>query len=62
MIKWLFTERNKKIGKALTPFLRSTLKINKQDAEEIALELPFHNKRARELSPKDFGEIANAIN
>jgi len=62
MIKWLFTERNKKIGKAITPFLRSTLKINKQDAEEIALNLPFNDKRARELSPKDFGEIANAIN
>ena len=62
MIKWLFTERNKKIGKALTPFLRSNLKINKQDAEEIALKLPFHDKRARELSPKDFGEIANAVN
>jgi 16S rRNA (adenine1518-N6/adenine1519-N6)-dimethyltransferase len=62
MIKWLFTERNKKIGKALTPFLRSNLKISKQNAEEIALKLPFHDKRARELSPKDFGEIANAIN
>ncbi len=62
MIKWLFTERNKKTGKALTPFLRSSLKINKQDAEEIVLKLPFHNKRARELSPEDFGEIANAIN
>jgi 16S rRNA (adenine1518-N6/adenine1519-N6)-dimethyltransferase len=62
LIKWLFAERNKKIGKALAPFLRSNLKISKQDAEEIASTLPFHDRRARELSPKDFGEIVDAIN
>jgi len=62
MIKWLFTERNKKIGNAITPFLKSKLKINKQDAQKIAIKLPFNDKRARELPPRAFGEIANAIN
>jgi len=61
MIKWLFTQRNKKIGKALTPFLKTALKLSKQDAEKLALNLPFHDKRARELSPKDFGVLANAL-
>ncbi len=61
MVKWLFTQRNKKLGKAISPFLKSTLKLNKQDAEKLALTLPYHDKRARELLPKDFGELANVI-
>jgi 16S rRNA (adenine1518-N6/adenine1519-N6)-dimethyltransferase len=61
MIKWLFTQRNKKVGKALAPFIKSSLKISKQDAEKLALTLPFHDRRPRELSPNDFGELANAL-
>src|SRR5208283_2615606 len=61
MVKWLFTQRNKKAAKALAPFIKSTLKLSKQDAEKLALTLPFHDRRARELSPKDFGALANAI-
>jgi 16S rRNA (adenine1518-N6/adenine1519-N6)-dimethyltransferase len=61
MMKWLFTQRNKKLGKALTPFIRDNFKLTKQDAEKLALNLPFHDKRVRELSHKDFGEIANAL-
>lgn len=61
MTKWLFTQRNKKISKALAPFLRSTLKLEKQKAEQQALTLPFHDRRARELTPENLGEIANAL-
>jgi 16S rRNA (adenine1518-N6/adenine1519-N6)-dimethyltransferase len=61
MVKWFFTQRNKKVGKAIAPFIRDNFKMNKQDAEKFALTLPFHDKRPRELSPRDFGAIANAI-
>ena len=61
MMKWLFTQRNKKLGKALAPFIRDNFKLSKQDAEKLALSLPFHDRRVRELSPKDFGAIANAL-
>lgn len=61
MIKWLFTRRNKKVGKALTPFLMNNLKLTKKDAAKLALALPFHDRRARELAPKDFGALGNAI-
>ena len=61
MIKWLFTQRNKKIGKALAPFLKVTFNLSKRDAEKLALTLPFHDKRARELLPKHFGELVNAL-
>ena len=61
MVKWLFTQRNKKLGKALVPFLKSNLKLSKDEAQKLALTLPFHERRARELSPKNFGELANAL-
>jgi 16S rRNA (adenine1518-N6/adenine1519-N6)-dimethyltransferase len=61
MTKWLFTERNKKLAKAIAPFIRSNLKLSKQDAEKLALNLPFFERRVRELSPRDFGAIANAL-
>jgi len=61
MLKWLFTQRNKKLGKAIAPFIKSNFKLNKQDAEKLALCLPFNQKRVRELSPKDFGALANAL-
>jgi len=61
MVKWLFTQRNKKLGKALVPFLKINLRLTKEDAEKLVLTLPFHDKRSRELSPKNFGELANAI-
>jgi 16S rRNA (adenine1518-N6/adenine1519-N6)-dimethyltransferase len=61
MVKWLFTERNKKLAKAITPFLRSNFKLSKQDAEKLAFTLPFHERRVRELSPKAFGELSDAL-
>jgi len=61
MVKWLFTERNKKITNALEPFIKNTLKLSKQDSRKIIQTLPFANLRPRELSPKDFGDLANVF-
>jgi 16S rRNA (adenine1518-N6/adenine1519-N6)-dimethyltransferase len=61
MVRWLFTQRNKKLGNSLAPFIKSTLKMAKEDAEEMACTLPFREKRARELRPEDFGELVNAL-
>ena len=60
MVKWLFTQRNKKLGKAMIPFIRNNFKLPKPEAEKLALNLPFRERRVRQLSPKDFGELANA--
>jgi 16S rRNA (adenine1518-N6/adenine1519-N6)-dimethyltransferase len=59
--KWLFTQRNKKLGKALAPFFKTNLQLSKQDAEKLALALPFRDKRVRELTPEQFGALADAI-
>jgi 16S rRNA (adenine1518-N6/adenine1519-N6)-dimethyltransferase len=61
LVKWLFTERNKKLAKAISPFLRSNFNLSKQEAEKLAQTIPQHDKRVRELLPKDFGAIANAL-
>ena len=61
LLKWLFTQRNKKIAKAIVPFIKSNYKLSRQEAERIALNLPFHDKRAREIMPKDFGAISNVL-
>jgi 16S rRNA (adenine1518-N6/adenine1519-N6)-dimethyltransferase len=61
MVRWLFTQRNKKLGNSLAPFIKSTLKMAKKDAEKMAYTLPFREKRTRELRPEDFGELANAL-
>lgn len=61
LVRWLFTQRNKKLRNALPPFLKSTLKTSKEDAENLVCAFPFCDKRVRELSPKDFGVLANAL-
>jgi 16S rRNA (adenine1518-N6/adenine1519-N6)-dimethyltransferase len=61
MVRWLFTQRNKKLRNALVPFIRSTLNAPKEDAEKLACAFSFCDKRVRELSPKDFGVLANAL-
>ncbi|MCK7471523.1 MAG: hypothetical protein MZU95_12685 [Desulfomicrobium escambiense] len=61
MVKWLFTERNKKIVNAAEPFIKSTLKISKQDYQKIMRASPFREMRPRELAPENFGALANAF-
>ena len=61
MVKALFTQRNRKIGNALAPFITRTLKVPKEDAEKLVRDLAFREKRVRELPPEVFGELANAL-
>jgi 16S rRNA (adenine1518-N6/adenine1519-N6)-dimethyltransferase len=61
MVRWLFTQRNKKLSNALVPFIKSTFNLAKADAEKAASTFPFREKRVRELPPETFGELANAL-
>jgi 16S rRNA (adenine1518-N6/adenine1519-N6)-dimethyltransferase len=61
LTKWLFTQRNKKLRNALSPFIRSELKIEKAEAERVACTFPLKDTRVRELAPETFGEIADAL-
>jgi 16S rRNA A1518/A1519 N6-dimethyltransferase RsmA/KsgA/DIM1 with predicted DNA glycosylase/AP lyase activity len=57
----MFTQRNKKVNNALVPFLRSTFKLRKEEAIKLAFETPFGERRTRDLSSSEFGELANAL-
>jgi len=61
MVRWLFTQRNKKLGNALVPFIKSAFKVSKEEAEKRVCVVSFGERRVRELSPKDFGVLANAF-
>jgi 16S rRNA (adenine1518-N6/adenine1519-N6)-dimethyltransferase len=61
MLRWLFTQRNRKLSNSLVPFIKSTFKVTKEDAENTAGAFSFREKRVRELPPEAFGELANAL-
>jgi 16S rRNA (adenine1518-N6/adenine1519-N6)-dimethyltransferase len=61
LAKWLFTQRNKKLANALAPFIRTELKLSKEEAEKLASTFPQGTRRVRELAPNDFGVIADGL-
>lgn len=61
LVRWLFTQRNKKLGNAVVPFIKIDCKVDKVEAGKKARGLPLRDKRVRELSPKDFGALADAL-
>ncbi len=61
LVKWLFTQRNKKLENAAVPFIRSELKVDKAKAAKIAGTLPLRGERVRALGPESFGVVADAL-
>jgi 16S rRNA (adenine1518-N6/adenine1519-N6)-dimethyltransferase len=60
LVRTLFTQRNKKVRNAITPFL-AKLGIEKEKVLEFADSLPFHDRRVRELAPEDLGALTNEV-
>lgn len=56
----LFTQRNKKVRNAITPFL-NIRGIKGEERKHLADSLPFRDKRVRELAPEDFGSLSNIV-
>ena len=61
LVRWLFTQRNKKLSNSLAPFIKSTFKVRKEEAVKLARNVPFADRRARELAPREFGALANVL-
>lgn len=61
LVRALFTQRNRKVRNAVVPFIKSTHVTTAENAVKFADSLPFHGKRVRELTPEDFGALANAL-
>jgi 16S rRNA (adenine1518-N6/adenine1519-N6)-dimethyltransferase len=60
VVRTLFTQRNRKVRKAILPFLRKQ-GLSEAGALEKADSLPFKGRRVRELPPEDFGVLANEL-
>jgi 16S rRNA (adenine1518-N6/adenine1519-N6)-dimethyltransferase len=61
MVRWLFTQRNKKLGNALKPFIKNSFSLGDEEAKKKVFSLPFREKRVMEMTPENFGEIANVL-
>jgi len=61
MLKLLFTQRNRKVRTAVLPFLRHVRVLSKEEVHKVAETLPFHDVRVRELSPENFGALADVL-
>ena len=61
IVRWLFTQRNKKLSNALAPFIKSVFKLAKEDVEKVVRRIPHSERRVRELSPEIFGEVSNHV-
>jgi len=61
LVQMFFTERNKKVRGAALSYLRIVQGVSRRDAAQIAQSLPYCEKRVRQLTPEDFGALANAL-
>lgn len=61
LLQVLFTRRNRTVRNAALTYLKHRGSATKEDVVKIADSLPLGSMRVRELAPKDFGALANAI-
>ncbi len=60
LVRTLFTQRNRKVRNAIKLFLKK-LRLSDGEIREWSEMIPFVNRRTRELTPEDFGVIANEV-
>lgn len=60
-VQTLFTQRNRKVRNGILPYIKRHNIVPEEKAVNLADSLPFHNKRIRKLTPKEFGKLANAL-
>lgn len=57
----LFRERNRKVKNAISPLIKNRNAGTLENILDLASLFPFHEKRVRELTPEDFGVLANTL-
>jgi 16S rRNA (adenine1518-N6/adenine1519-N6)-dimethyltransferase len=61
LIRILFTQRNRKVRKALTIFIRRHLFFQERESKELIVGLPYLEERVDNLAPEDFGVLSNEL-
>jgi 16S rRNA (adenine1518-N6/adenine1519-N6)-dimethyltransferase len=60
IVRFLFTQRNKKLRKVLLSFVKSNCPTDIKSVNILLERVPLGDKRVRDLAPEDFGLLANA--
>jgi 16S rRNA (adenine1518-N6/adenine1519-N6)-dimethyltransferase len=60
LLRSLFSQRNRKVRKAAIGFFRKQ-HVSDAEASKQADRLPFKDRRVRDLSPDEFGALANEL-
>lgn len=61
LVKHLFSNRNRKLVNTVQSFLKSKYNFSKIDTKKYLSSFTFNNKRVRQLTVQNFGELANAL-
>jgi len=61
LVKNLFGQRKRKLRKAILPFLKYSMKLEREQIDEVRRALPMMSRRVTTLTPEDFVTLANAI-
>jgi len=61
LLQTLFTHRNRKMKSAILPYFRHVLESSEPETKKALKKLPYLERRVRELTPEDFGVLANAF-
>jgi 16S rRNA (adenine1518-N6/adenine1519-N6)-dimethyltransferase len=61
LLQSLFVERNRKVKNAVRFFVKGRRGVDVKGLAEAVEGLPFRDRRVRELSPEDFGVLANVF-
>lgn len=61
LVQILFTQRNRRVRKAILPYLSTRPALGEVWGRERIDNLPLCKKRVRDMTPKDFGVLANEL-
>jgi 16S rRNA (adenine1518-N6/adenine1519-N6)-dimethyltransferase len=61
LLRSCFAKRNRKVKNAVLLYVRSFCNVSEEKAIGIVEALPFREKRVRELTPENFGVMADAL-
>ncbi len=61
LVQISFTERNRKVRNAMISYMKGVMGLPDQDAKRLAQSMPFNNLRVRNLTPENFGALADVL-
>jgi len=61
IVQSFFTRRNRKVRNRVLSYLEDVCGLSKEVARNVAEEIPFRDKRVRDLAPEDFGVLTNVL-